>query len=745
MAGMEPPSIQLDSLNAALAGRYTLGRELGRGGMATVYLGRDLKHQRDVALKVFRPEVAAVLGVDRFRREIEVVASLSHPHILPLHDSGDVDGLLFYVMPYVKGETLRHVLRREGQLSVERAIAVVRQIASALDYAHAQQIIHRDIKPENILLHEGVAVLADFGIALAPRESASDRITDVGISIGTPEYMSPEQSLAERELDARTDVYSLGCVLYELLAGTPPFTGPSSLSITAKRLTEPAPDLRRVRSSIPTNVSRAVSKALARDPADRFPSVAAFVEALTQTAHAVVPDLKSVAVLPFLNLSADPENEYFADGITEDIIAQLSKMRALRVISRSSIMRYKTRDQSLRDIAAQLEVPALVDGSVRRIGNRVRIVAELIDADTDQHLWAETYDRQLTDVFAIQTDVALHIAAALRAELSLDEHARIRKEPTQNVQAYQLYLQGRHCVVRFTPEGIKKGIWYFQRAIELDPNYALAWAGVAFGYSELRETGGLEPTLAYRRAMEAVDTALSLDAGLAEAHSVRGTLKVSQYDWDGAELEFRRALELSPSSADAYDLYGRLCSALGRYDEAVAMHRRAQELDPLAHRSDYSTSLLRSGRFAEALTEAQRAVEFDPSYDRLHATLGWAYLKNGMVDEGIRELERAVAMSPGTSAWLAQLGQAYAEVGRPEQARDVLRQLSELSATTYVSPYHIAYVHTGLGEHDRAMDWLEKAHAERAGAVYGIKGSFLFAPLRSHPRFVALLAQMNLD
>ncbi len=736
---------QIGQLNAALERRYVLAREIGHGGMATVFLGRDVKHQRDVALKVFRPEVASLLGSDRFRREIELAATLSHPHILPLHDSGEADDLLFYVMPYVQGETLRHMLDREKGMPVDRAVDLIRQVSTALDYAHARGVIHRDIKPENILLHENVAVLADFGIALASTTSTGERLTEIGLSLGTPTYMSPEQSLGERELDARSDVYSLGCVLYEMLAGEPPFTGPSALSITAKRLTTAAPDVRRLRPDVPASVGRALAKTLAREPNDRFATAGAFAAALTQPVLTSTPAVTSVAVLPFTNLSADPENEYFADGITEDIIANLSKVRALRVISRSSVMRYKGRDQSLRDIAARLEVTAILDGSVRRVGDRVRIVAELIDAEADRHLWAETYDRQLTDVFAIQTDVALRIADALRAELSVDEQQRMRREPTHDVQAYQLYLQGRHCLVRYTGEGMHKAIRYFERAVELDPTFALAHAGVAFAHLELGETGVVEPEIAYPRTLQAVNVALSLDGELAEAHVVLGTLKaVWEYDWAGAEREFRRALELSPSNADAHDLYGRLCSALGRQDESIAMQRRAQQLDPLEHRSDYANSLLRAGRYEEGLREAQRAVELDPHYDRLHATLGWALVRTGRYDEGIAELEKAAALTPTNTAWIGQLGQVYAEAGRIDEANAILDRLTALSAKQYVSPYHMAYVLTGLGRSEEAIDWLERAYEQRAGAVYAVKGSFLFEALRTHPRYVALLRRMNL-
>ena len=732
----------LERLNAALAGRYALAHELGSGGMATVYLADDLKHHRPVAVKVLRPELASVLGPERFLREVEIAARLNHPHILALYDSGEADGFLFYVMPYVKGESLRHRLEREHQLPIDEALGITRQIASALDHAHAQDVIHRDVKPENILLYEGEAMVADFGIALASA-AAGERLTQTGLVVGTPEYMSPEQSLGERALDARSDVYSLACVLYEILAGEPPYTGRSAQAVIAKRLTDPVPAVRRLRTTVPAAVEQALTKALAKTPADRFASTGAFVEALT--APAPVRSPPSVAVLPFLNLSVDPENEYFADGITEDVIAQLSKVRALRVISRTSVMAFKQRSHSLREIAAKLEVATLLEGSVRRVGDRVRIVAQLIDAASDQHLWAETYDRQLTDIFAIQADVALHIAAALKAVLTPAEKTRIHKDPTGDLQAYQLYLQGRHWLIRYTQEGMRKAIEYFEQAIDRDPSYALAYVGAALAYVELGEGGALQPDEAYARANQAVATALELDAELAEAHATLAYLKfVGDYDWARAEREFKRALELNPSSADTYDYYGRLLSSLERHDEALALLKRAQELDPLAHRLDLATELLRAGRYDEALRSARLGSDLDSQYARGHATLGWAYLKKGMCDEGLAELEQAVTLAPGNTNWLGQLGQAYGLAGELAKARDVLQQLEVLSRQRYVSPYHMAYVYAGLGEQDTAMDWLERAYVERAGAVYGIKGSFLFTSLRSHPRFTALLKKMNL-
>ena len=743
----------LERVNAALAERYRLEREIGRGGMAIVYLAEDRKHQRHVALKILRPEIAVALGGDRFLREIAIAGRLTHPHILPLHDSGEAAGLLYYVMPYVPGESLRDRLDREKQLPFDDALQITREIADALGYAHSLGVVHRDIKPENVLFEAGHAVISDFGIARAIREAGGERLTETGLAVGTPGYMSPEQATGE-QVDGRSDVYSLGCVLYEMLAGEPPYTGPTPHAVMAKQLADPVPAVRRLRDTVPAVVDQALSKALAKVPADRFATAGAFAEALIKRA-AVGCSPRSVAVLPFVNMSADPENEYFADGITEDVITQLSRIRALKVISRTSVMPFKKREQSLKEIATKLGVAALLEGSVRRAGDRVRIAAQLIDGETDEHLWAETYDRDLTDIFAIQADVAAHIAAALQAELTPAERTRLRKEPTSDIEAYHLFLRGRHCLLRYTLEGIGQGLEYFEQAIAKDPDYALAHAGlalthviIAMGYG----AGTVRPQQAYARAKEAAVSALALDADLGDAHAVLAFVKfVFEFDWTGAEREFKRALELNPGS-DAMGVplkagYGVMLSALERYDEAIAVFTRAKELDPLtAHNSsDLASTLLRAGRYDEAAQEAERLIRLQPDFPLGHSTLGWAHLKQGRFDEGLAELSQAIALNPGNTMLLAQLGQAYGMVGKVGEARRVLQQLEDLSKERYVSPYHIAYVYTGLDEQDKAIDWLERAYEEHTGGVYGIKGSFLFTSLRSHPRFTALLRKMNLE
>jgi serine/threonine-protein kinase len=734
--------------------RYRIEREIGRGGMAVVYLADDLRHRRKVAIKFIQPELAQAVGAARFLREIEIAARLTHPHIVPLFDSGEIDGRLFYVMPFLEGESLRDRLERERQLPINDALVIARHVASALEYAHARNVVHRDIKPENVLLYEGEAMVADFGIALAASAAASPRITGTGLVVGSPAYMSPEQALDEGA-DARSDQYSLACVMYEMLVGEAPYAGSSPYSILSKRLVDPVPSARRLRPTVPPLVDRALMRALAKTPADRFPSVGAFAAELAlasmtpatgSAAIAERPRAAAVAVLPFRNLSADPENEYFADGITEDVIAHLSKIRALRVISRGSVMQFKQRTGSMRDIGAALGATALLDGSVRRSGDRVRIVAQLVDGESDRQVWAETYDRRLDDIFAIQTDVALHIASSLEAELSTDERDRVERPPTDDLQAYQLFLQGRQWFARYTPDSLRRSIDFFDRAIVRDPGFALAHASLGMAHIELVEGGAMTPDEAYPRASGALERALQLDPDLSSAHVASAYFKMTrEFDWAGAEREFRRALELSPSDADAFDLYGRLCMALGRLDDSLKLLARAQELDPLSHGNDITTTLLRAGRYEEARERALSAAETNPTNARTRATLGWANILTDRVSEGVADLERAVAIAQGNSLWLGQLGAAYAIAGEEAKARGILHQLQERAKTAFVSPYHLAYVHTGLGEVDAAIDLLEKAVAARTGPTYGIRGSFLFIPLQTHPRFVALLRSMGLD
>jgi TolB-like protein len=535
----------LERLRAALADRYAINREIGRGGMATVYVAQDLKHRRPVAIKLLRPELAAALGPDRFLREIEIAAGLNHPHILPLYDSGDAGGLLYYVMPFVDGENLRGRLEREKHIPLDDALRITREVADALHYAHGQGLVHRDVKPENVLFVTGHAVLSDFGIARAVTAAAGERLTQTGVGVGTPSYMSPEQAFGEAELGPSSDVYSLGCVLYEMLASRPPFTGASAQAILAQSVSSQPPPLAE---GAPDWIAQVVRRALAKEPRDRFATAAELSLALHTPAPAQSGSgVKSIAVLPFVNMSADPENEYFTDGIAEEIINALTKVQALRVAARTSAFAFKGKNQDVRKVGEQLSVSTVLEGSVRKAGNRLRVMAQLISVADGYHLWSERYDRELEDVFAIQDEIADNIVRALRVVLSDAEKRAIEQAPaaTAKVEAYDYYLRGRQFFHQFRGAGMQFARRMFDRAIEVDPNYALAYAGVADSCSFLymcwdRSTANLDG------AESASRKALELAPELAEAHASRGLALSLRREAAAARHAFETAIALDP-------------------------------------------------------------------------------------------------------------------------------------------------------------------------------------------------------
>jgi len=755
-------------------GAYEIVAPIGAGGMGVVYRARDPALDRDVAIK-FLPEglTADRDRLARFEREARLLAQLNHPniaHIYGLVVDGETRAL---VMELVEGPTLAERLSG-GSLPLEECISIARQIADGLDEAHDHGIVHRDLKPQNVKgVIGGRVKILDFGLAKtaddADRSSVrathrpgstptitAPEIVTMGMVLGTAAYMSPEQARGAAP-DRRVDVWSFGAILYEMLTGVRLFAAATLVDTLSAVLHQPI-DFALLPATTPSRVRELVERCLQRDVKHRLRDLgeARFLLDDSTAGHTVArrdraeerSAMPSVAVLPFVNLSANQEDELFADGLTEDVIAHLAKVRSLRVISRTSAMAFKGREKSLREIGTILGAGTLLEGSVRRAGTRVRIVAQLIDRDTDEHIWAETYDRDLTDIFAIQTDVALKIAAALQTELSPDEQRRIARYPTRDLEAYQLYVQGRQYFIHFTSEGSRRSLDALQQAIQRDPRFALAYTALAHAYVSLILEGivGFEPEPSFKAARDAVTRALAIDDTLGEAHGIVGLLRFTwDFNWAGGEQAIRRGLELSPGSADLHDHLGWLYGALGRQDEALDAVRRARELDPITHRSDVATTLMRAGRYVEALEDVTRLIAIEPGFSRAHSISGWAHLFLGDRDRGLAELERAASLNPSSTMFLAQLGQARAMTGDAARAREVLVELERLAAEAYVSPYHFAYVYTGLGEHDTAMDWLERAHRERAGAIYGIKGSFLFTPLREHPRFKALLGQMNLS
>jgi TolB-like protein len=753
-------------------GAYEIVGVLGAGGMGEVYRARDPRLDRHVAIKVLAPALAAdAAWLVRFEREARVVASLSHPNIVVIHSVEQADGVRFLTMELVPGESLQRRVR-PGGLDLEQVLALAIPLADALAAAHARGVVHRDLKPGNVMVGpDGRVKVLDFGLA-KPVEgpdaadgrthTAASPVSTPGELMGTMPYMSPEQ-LRGAAIDARTDIFAFGILLFELITGRRPFSGESSADLMSAILRDAPPSMQALRPGLPPDLVRIVGRCLEKDPERRLQTAKdlrnelewirrnlepAGLPTVRLAAEAPAParGTPSIAVLPFENRNRDEADAYFADGITEDVIAQLCKVRTLKVISWTSVMPFRQRDQSLREIASTLQVAHVLEGSVRRIGDRVRIVAQLIEAGSGQHLWADTYDRQLTDIFAIQSDVALHIVAALEAELTSKEQSRIRARPTADVQAYEYYLRGRHALIRWTMGDIQRSLEHFAAAVSRDPDFALAHTGIAMAYTELGELGVLTRQQAAAPALSAARRAVALNPDLAEAHCANAFARlVFEFDWEGAEAGFRRAIDLNPSYADAYDLCGRMCASLERHEEAIALQQRAHELDPLTHRVDLATALLRAGRAADAERAALAVMAVEPNDARLQATLGWARIRQGRAADGLAALEQAVALAPGEDMWRAQLGQAFALAGRTEEARAVLRMLENPSRPSPASAYHLAYVYTGLGEADRAMDLLERAYDERAGALYGIKGSFLFAPLRQHPRFMALLRRLRLD
>ena len=739
-------------LSAVLADRYRLEREVGRGGMATVYLAQDRKHERPVAIKVLRPELAASMDAERFLREISIAARLAHPHIVPFIDSGEAGGFLYYVTPYVPGGSLRERLEKEGRLPLQDALRITREVGAGLDYAHRNGYVHRDVKPENILFADGLAVLADFGIARAccGPETPASTVTEIGLTLGTPDYMSPEQASGEADLDTPSDLYSLACVVYEMLAGEPPFRTASARATMARQVTETPRQLRTLRPEAPAGVERALVRALAKDPKERFASVAEFVAALTaekEATHSPSHAGRSVAVLPFVNASPDPENEYLSDGITDELIDALAQVEGLRVASRTSVFALKGKAQDVRAIGALLGASEVLEGTVRKAGDRLRITAHLSSADDGRLLWSQRYDRRLDDVFAIQDEIARTIVTTLRATSFADLSEPAPRRGTANVAAYGLYLRGRYEWNRRSQEGVREGIRFFEQAIAVDPGYALAYTGLAdswalhVDYRSVPVAEGLERAKAYARK------ALELDDSLAEAHaSLAWSLFIHDWDFEAAGREFRRAIELDPRYPTAHQWYAFHLASQGRHDEALVEAHTAQELDPasVSIRRSLGFCYYYARRYDQTRYHMTRAIEMNPTAEESHRILGMALALQGSYAEAERVLREAKAQ-PGAGPYaLGTLGYLLARAGKTDEARALLAELEAIAARDYVNPVAFSTLYIGLGDTARALDWLERAHVERRWWLCYLRVNPLMDPLRAEPRFEALARRMRL-
>ena len=734
-----------------LADRYTVERILGEGGMATVHLAEERKHRRKVAIKVLKPEFGASVGAERFLREIGIAAQLSHPHIVPLIDSGESDGSLYYVSPYVPGGSLRDRLLRQKKLAIDDALRIAHEVGVALDYAHRNGFVHRDVKPENILFADDHALLADFGIAHVRSSAGGETLTLAGLALGTPEYMSPEQASGETDIGIPGDIYGLACVFYEMVAGEPPFKGTSARATMAKQVTERARPLRTLRPDAPSGFERVLEKALAKDPAQRFETVVAFCEALdrarSEPTRPFVLTTRTIAVLPFVNASPDPDNEYLSDGITDELINALAKVDGLRVASRTSVFALKGKAQDVRAIGALLEASEVLEGTLRRSGENLRITAQLTSADDGRLVWSERYDRKLDDVFAIQDEIARTIVAKLRATSYGEDVAAPSVRHTENIEAYGLYLRGRYAWNKRTSDGVVEGIKYFEDAIALDPSYALAYTGLADSYALHIDYRNVPVHEGFEKAKFYARKAIELDDTLAEAHaSLAWSLFIYDWDWDGAVREFRRAIELDPRYATAHQWYAFLLASQMKFDEALLEAHTAQENDPtsVSVRRSLGYTYLYARKYNQARYHLDRAIAMNPTAEETFRIQGLILTLDKQYVAAERVLREALALAPECGSYTkATLAYSLACAGDRSYAKQIAAELEEKRKTEYVSPVELATVQIALGDAERALDWIEAGVDDRRGWSAYLRVHPILDPLRREPRFAALVERMK--
>lgn len=785
-------------------GHYKVQSSIGAGGMGEIYRASDTRLRRDVAIKIL-PEslMKDASAIERFMREAYAASALNHPNILTIFDIGEHEDTHFIATEFVEGETLRQRMQ-SAKFRLAEILDIAIQIAGALVAAHTAGIIHRDIKPENVMIRrDGYVKVLDFGIAkLSENESPEidanaatlvQSITAKGMILGTAFYMSPEQARGLR-VDARSDVFSLGAVIYEMTARKLPFSGATIADVIASILkSEPAP-LSEIVKNLPPEFARIVAKSLSKKRIERYQTMKDFAEDLTQirqrlafqtelerihvsndvfaasgeifpleNATQILPKnsfppqrktrtrkaIDSLAVLPLVNSKADAETEYLADGITEGIINSLSKLPKLRVVPRSTVFRYKGQQTDTQQIGNELGVRAVFAGRILQIGDSLVINAELVDIANEAQIWGENYRREMTDIFTLLDEITEDISEKLKLKLSGEDKKQLSKRYTENSEAYQFYLKGRYFVTsKRTEDWIKKGIEYFQKAIDLDPNYALAFSGIAEAYGFLASsTGGWAPSEAYPKAEAAAMKALELDDSLGEAHCSLGFSRLL-YDWDFAEAErqFKRAIELSPNYPNSHDGYGFYLKAVGRHTEAIEECQRAQKLDPLspfAHVSlGYAHYFARD--YEKAIDECRKALEMDKNSTFAYRNLGLAYLQQGKLEKAIEALDNAVKFSHGGLAFESYLGFAYAVAGKRTEALEVLSSLEDLDKERYVPAYNFAIIHAGLGDFDKSFEWFEQARKERSGFLPFLKVEPVVDPLRADSRFQDLLNQIGI-
>jgi serine/threonine protein kinase/Tfp pilus assembly protein PilF len=796
---MEIPKEELIR-GSTLANRYEIIEELGKGGMGRVYRVEDKKLKQEIALKLIKPEIAKdKKTIERFRNELKTARMITHKNVCRMFDLGEAEGAHFITMEFVPGQDLKGLIRQTGQLAVGTTINIAKQICDGLVEAHKLGVVHRDLKPSNIMIdREGNVRIMDFGIA---RSLESKGITGAGVMIGTPEYMSPEQ-VEGKETDQLSDIYSLGIILYEMVTGRVPFEGETFFTVGMKHKSEMPQDPMELSTQISEDLSRVILQCLAKEKERRYqtaeelgqelervgiripiterviperkpltskeitvkftlkkllmPAVAIVAFAVIgvilwqavfrKDVSSVAPSQQSVAVLPFIDLSPQKDHEWLSDGISEAMINALSSLKDLRVPARTSSFFFKGKELDIQEIGQKLKVDNVLEGSVQVAGDVLRVNAQLISVNDGYNLWSDKFDSRLEDVFSIQDEIAGEVVKALEVRLLGEKGIRLAKTYTENLEAYNLYLQGRYFWNQRGRENLYKSIEYFEKALEKDPNYVLVYAGLADSYLVLGNNAIITPGEAYPKAREYALKALEMDNNLGEAHAALAFIK-QDYDWDwaGAEEEYKLALQIDPSYSFAHMGYGSLLSHLGRHEEAIKEVKTARDLDPLSPRitANVGYFLYMFRQYDLALEELRKAIEVYPDHTQNYINIAIVYATLGRYEESLVSLQRYEEITGEepmiTSAYV------YTKWGKGKQAEDLLRRIIEESEKTYISPTVIAPLYGLLGDFDRAFSFLEKAYSERDNKMCSLKVEPMYDSLRSDPRFKALLKKMNLD
>jgi serine/threonine-protein kinase len=787
------------TLERTLGDLYVFQRELQGGAMSRVFVAVDRQLGREVVMKVLPPEVAAELSADRFRREIQLAAKLQHPHIVPLLSSGEVNGTPYFTMPFVEGESLRARLARVGELPISEALRILREVASALSYAHKHGVVHRDIKPDNVMLTDEFALVTDFGVAKAlsastkPSDAEAQTLTGLGISLGTPAYMAPEQATADPSVDHRADIYAFGVMAYEMLTGSLPFVGRSLQATLAAHAIEKPEPIERRRPGIPPALGALIMRCLEKRPADR-PQTAGDLLHELEAVHVALPSppraggrrgligagataalllaaliiyqgvqkksravgqpvgqLLSVAVLPLANVGGDAQDEYFSEGMTDELANALSKLPGLRVASRTSAYAFKgKKDIDVGEIGRKLHVQTVLEGVVRRSGDRLRVGAQLTNVSDGLSIWSDTYERRSSDVFAVQDDIARSIADALKLKLG-EKAAELSSSSrgTANLEAYDSYLRGRYFWNRRGAENLRKALSYFEESVKRDSSFGRAHAGLAITHAILPEYTDTPPPDGLAKTRSAASRALALDSSLAEPHTALGLAAAHAWDLRAAEAEYKKALELDPGYPTAHQWYGELLYHTGRIDSSFVEIRRAIALDPLApipfEALGYALTL--AGRYDEAIEQFKKADEMSPGLTLTLLLLGDARLQMGQTQQAVQDYEQAVRLDRETLLTKGKLCHAYGLAGRTAEARQLLSEIESRSRKEHASWVTRAICELGLGNRSAALDAMEAAVRNHEIAVYTAYSLLLdrtWDPLRSDPRWIAILRAANL-